>query len=281
MTLDNKKLSIGNRPPDLILPPQPKAMMVLMEEMPRSEPDLKRVTQAIQADPAIAGAMLKIVNSPAFGLTSKASSVSQAITFLGLRNINAIASAIALRQAMSTPIAGLERFWDTAEQVAMLCASLTKRIRGIAKDQAYTVGLFHDCGIPLLMQRFPTYKDTLMRANKGEGRSFDQTEQDELGTNHTSVGYFIAKSWHLPEEICLAILLHHSPDTFIPDQNIPDMTKNFVGLILLAEHIHHQRQRAAVDVEWVRLGPMVLEHFGLDEEDYHELIDFAQELVAA
>lgn len=281
MTSERIKQSIGNQPPDLILPPQPKAMMVLMEEMQRPEPDLKRVAQVIQTDPALAGAMLKVVNSPAFGLATKASSVSQAINYLGFRNISSIASGLALRQVMSSPVAGLERFWDTAEQVAVLCASLTKRIRGIARDQAYTVGLFHDCGIPLLMQRFPAYKDTLTRANKGEDRSFDQIEQDELGTSHTSVGYFIAKSWHLPEDICQAILLHHAPDTFSPDQNLSETTKNFVGLVLLAEHIHHQRQRVEVDIEWERMGPMVLKHFGLDEADYFELIDFAEELLAA
>ena len=254
--------------------------MVLMEEMQRPEPDLKRVAQVIQTDPALAGAMLKVVNSPAFGLATKASSVSQAISYLGFRNINSIVSGLALRQAMASPVAGLERFWDAAEQVAALCASLTKRIRGIARDQAYTVGLFHDCGIPLLMQRFPAYKDTLVRANQGEGRSFDQIEQDELGTSHTSVGYFIAKSWHLPEEICRAILMHHSPDTFLPEQNLSDTTKNFVGLISLAEHIHHRRQRIEVDIEWERMGPMVLKHFGLDETDYLDLIDFAEEILA-
>lgn len=281
MTALQKKLPDGIRPPDLILPPRPKAMMVLMEEMPRPEPDLKRVTQSIQADPALSGAMLKVVNSPAFGLTRKAASISQAISYLGLRNINTIASGLALRQAMASPGQGLERFWDTAEQVAVLCATLTHRIRGIPKDEAYTVGLFHDCGIPMLMQRFPNYKDTLLRANKGEGKSFDQVEQDELATSHTSVGYFVAKSWHLPEDICYAILLHHSPEAFLPDGGVSDMTKNFIGLILLAGHIHHQRTRSALDVEWERLGAMVLAHFGMNEEEYLELVDTTEEALAA
>ncbi len=270
-------LPVGIRPPDLILPPRPKAIMVLMEEMARPEPDLHRVSQAIQADPALAGAMLKVVNSAAFGLTRKAASIAQAISFLGLRNIKSIASGLALRQAMAPPGPGLERFWDTAEQVAMLCAVLAQKIRGIPKDQAYTVGLFHDCGIPLLMQRFPTYKDVLLRANRGDGDAFDDIEQAELNTSHSSVGYFVAKSWHLPDDICHAIMLHHSVNAFIANEGVPDMVKNFIGLVLLAEHIHHARLRSAADVEWERLGPTVQRHFGFTEEDYLELIDATHE----
>jgi HD-like signal output (HDOD) protein len=253
-------------------------MMVLMEEMPREEPDLKRVTRAIQADPGLAGAMLKVVNSPAFGLSRKATSIAQAVGLLGLRNISTISSGLALRHAMADPNnTAMERFWDTAEKVALICAELARRLRGIAPDEAYTLGLFHDCGIPLLMARYPGYRDTLARANRGEGESFDKIEEAEIGTHHAAVGYFVARSWHLPETLSKAILWHHEPEVFAEGSGIPDPVRNFVGLVQFAAHIHHDRMRSVADVEWERFGAKVLAHFGLGDEDYLNLIDGMQE----
>jgi HD-like signal output (HDOD) protein len=266
------------RPPELIIPPRPQAMMVLMEEMPKAEPDLRRVTQAIQADPALAGAMLKAVNSPAFGLSRKAGSIAQALSFLGLRNIHTIAAGVALRQAMAGPNSPmLERFWDTAEKTALICSELAQRLRGIPKDQAYTAGLFHDCGIPMLMQRFPHYRDTLARANHGEGKSFDEVEELDLGTNHCSIGYFVARSWNLPDSLCHTILWHHNPQVFAESAGCSPVVRSYVGLIHFAEHIQHTQMRSGRDIEWDRFGDHVLAHFSLTGEDYLNLVDAVQE----
>lgn len=269
-------------PPDLTIPPRPQAMIVLMEEMAQAEPNLKRITQAIQGDPGLAGAMLKVVNSPAFGLSRKATSITQSIGLLGLRNINSIASGLALRLAMANKNnAGMERFWDTAEKVALICAELARRLRGIAPDEAYTLGLFHDCGIPLLMQRFPGYRDTLLRANKGEGSSFSQVEESAVGTHHGAVGYFVARSWYLPTDLCQAILWHHDVEVFDPTSNATDKVRGLIGLAHFAEHIHHARMRSGDDVEWARFGEKILAYFAMGEEDYLNLVDALQETLSA
>lgn len=247
--------------------------MALVEEMRRDEPDLNRVATAIQSDPGLAGAMLKVVNSPSFGLARKATSVSQALGILGLRNISNIASGVALRQSMNQSAQGMERFWDTAEKVALICAELARRLRGIPHDEAYTVGLFHDCGIPLLMQRHPNYREVLALANNGGGTSFQAVEEEQIGTHHCAVGYFIARSWHLPETISQAILWHHHPDAFNASAGLAGPVRNFIALLHFAEHIHHTRMRSQQDAEWSRFGEAVLAHFALTDEDFLTLMD--------
>ena len=221
-------------PADLVIPPRPNAMLVLMEEMAHEEPDLKAVTGAIQTDAALAGAVLKVANSPVFGLNRKASSISQALSLLGLRNISTIASAVAMRHAMKGPAnIKLERFWDSSERIPLICVKLARQLRGISQDEAYTVGLFHDCGIPMLFNRFPNYRETLVRANRGEGKTFDDVEDVDLGTNHCTIGYFMAKSWQLPDSLCQSILWHHAPDIFEDDDLPPvavPLTKQEVRL---------------------------------------------------
>jgi len=226
--------------------------------------------------------MLKVVNSSAFGLARKATSIAQAVRLLGLRNINSIATGLALRHAMADRNdVAMERFWDTAEKVALICAELAHHLRGIPPDEAYTLGLFHDCGIPLLMMRFPGYRNTLARANRGEGDSFDRLEESDVGTHHGAVGYFVARSWHLSDALSQAILWHHDLEVFQPSGCVPETVRNFVGLVHFAEHIHHRRMRSIEDVEWTRFGDAILAHFGLGEEDYIGLVDAIEDSLAA
>lgn len=260
----------------LRIPPRPEVVCVIQEEMRREAPDLTRIGRAIGADVGLAGALLRAVNAPVFGLTRKVSSITQAISLLGLRNAATLATALVLRGTLSQEPASMERFWDTAEKAAMLGAHLAGRLKGIPLDEAYSIGLFHDCGIPILMKYFPNYKATLARANHAGDRPFTQVEEEEIGTNHATVGYFLARSWNLSDTLCQAILWHHDIEVFA-DPNVPDAVRNHIGIIQLAEHIQHLAMRSAVDLEWTKFETVVRAHFALTEEDFITLVDEAEE----
>lgn len=261
----------------LTIPPRPQIVSLLFEEMSRDEPDLRKVGKCIAADVGLAGAMLKVVNSPAFGLARKATSVAQAIDLLGMRNVSGIATGLAIRHSIGGAAnSGLDRFWDSAEKTAIISAHLARALREVPADEAYTLGLFHDCGIPLLMRQFPNYKETLARANRSADRSFTQTEEDDIGTHHAAVGYFLARSWQLSDVLSTAILRHHDLEVFA-DAGVPGAVRSFIGIVHLAEHVNHLMMRSTVDVEWGRFETVVLRHFSLGEEDFINLVDSAQE----
>lgn len=262
----------------LAIPPRPEIVTVLFEEMSRDEPNLGRVSDKIAADVGLAAAMLKVVNSPAFGRAVKARSVSQAVSLLGLRNVSSIATGLVIRHSLHAggKDATLERFWDTAEKVALISSFLAKSLRGIPVEEAYTLGLFHDCGIALLMNRFPNYRETLARANQAADTSFFAIEEAAIGTNHGAVGYFLARSWYLHDDLCKAILWHHDLDIF-RDPAANDTVRNYIGIIHLAQHVQHRQMRSTTDVEWTKFEADILDHFALSEEDFINLLDGAQE----
>lgn len=279
MEVDLGKLRQAMR--DMTIPPRPDVITALFEEKAKDEPDLARVAKHISADVGLAAAILRTVNSPFMGLPRKVTSVPQAIDLLGLRNTASIATGLVLRHMVHGDHgAAMERFWDTAENVALISAFLARRLRGIPPDEAYTYGLFHDCGIPLLLQRFPDYKKTLAHANSADGAEFWEVEEAETGTHHSAVGYFLARSWGLAEDLCRAILMHHEPGVFSAAGET-EATRNYVGIGLLAEHIHHSTARTAEDVEWEKFRASTLKHFGLEDEDYKSLAEDAQSILAA
>ena len=104
-------------------------------------------------------------------------------------------------------------------------------------DHAYPLGLFHDCAIPLMMKKFPDYVDVAPIALNGTWSAEEpatKVEEDRYSTGHCAIGYIVAKSWQLNENICEAIRHHHDPQiTLHEDLN----RRRLVANLLLAECI--------------------------------------------
>ena len=223
----------------------------------------------------MSAAMIKAASSPLFGGRAKVSGVTQAVTMLGLKNVMSIAIGVAMRQAMKggDPVA-MERFWDSAEAIATICGQLARKLRTVDADEAYTFGLFHDCGIPLLTQRHPEYKTVLRDSNGESVRAATDVEDERIGTNHTTVGYFLSRSWMFSDHLCEAIRYHHDLDTFTSRANLKfPSARALIAIGHCAEHIHHLRKRGTEDMEWLKFGGMVLEYLGLGKGEFDDITE--------
>lgn len=269
------------------VPPQPQIMVDLQMEQYMPDPDLGVIARLIAQDPGLSGALLKIVNSAHYGLTNKIASIQRAVNLLGSRSVINLINAQSIKGEMSDEtIVVLSRFWDSAQDVAMTSLTLAKRIGSQTVDESYALGLFHDCGIPLMLKRFPDYMSVLEQsyANAGPDTRVVDTENRMLNTNHAVVGYFTAKSWRLPEHVSNAIANHHNALAIFQDEsgrNAP--LKNLLGILKMAEHIcasHRVLGNQNVDHEWNSIGYLVLDYVGLSDYDFENLKESIRELSA-
>lgn len=181
-------------------------------------------------------------------------------------------------------IVTLNRFWDSAQDVAMACLTLAKRIGYQAPDEAYALGLFHNCGIPLMLKRFPGYMAVLEEAyaSTGEGQRIVDIENRVLSTNHAVVGYFTAKSWNLPLYLCDAIANHHNALSLFSDDSGRDAPiKTLLAILKMAEHIcacHRVLGGQPEDHEWDSVARLVLDYVGLSDYDFVCLKESIREL---
>ncbi|TBU95765.1 histidine kinase [Stutzerimonas kirkiae] len=270
------------------VPPQPQIMVDLQMEQVMPSPDLRNIARLISQDPGLSGALLKIVNSPYFGLANKVGSIQRAVNLLGSDSVINMINALSIRGEMSDDtIVTLSRFWDTAQDVAMTCLTLAKRIGCEGVDEAYTLGLFHNCGIPLMLKRFPNYMEVLEEsyASAQDGSRIVDTENRLLNTNHAVVGYFTAKSWNLPRHLCEAIANHHNALSIFQDDSARDaQLKNLLAILKMAEHIckcHRVLGNQAEDHEWLAIESLVLDYVGLTEYDFQLLRENIRELGVA
>jgi len=267
------------------VPPQPQIMVDLQMEQFLPNPDLRTIAKLISQDPGLSGALLKIVNSPHFGLSNRIASIQQAVNLLGCNTVINLINAQSIKGELTDEaIVTLNRFWDTAQDVAMTCLTLAKRIGYQSPDEAYTLGLFHNCGIPLMLKRFPNYMTVLEEAyyNAGSERRIVDTENRLLNTNHAVVGYFTAKSWNLPLHLCEAIANHHNALSFFEDEGGRDaQLRTLMAILKMAEHIcasYKVLGNQEEDHEWTSIQTLVLEYVGLSEYDFENLKESIREL---
>ena len=254
----------------ITIPARPTVLIEVDQELKRAEPDLKKVAALIARDVGVSAAMLKTVNSPLFGLRNKVGSVLQAVQLLGARNTRNVVTGLVLRSTMGGAAASLERFWDSSEKVASISAYICTLLPRAPREDAYTFGIFHDCGIPALMQRFADYRETLKIAG-GDSRPMTEVEEERHGTNHATIGYLIARSWGLSDVICQAIQRHHDLSILGGSDSVSSVTPVLVAVNFLAEHLNDTSLRMRDDVQWVRDGELVLDYLGLTQSEYAEL----------
>ena len=269
------------------VPPQPQIMVDLQMEQYMPDPDLEVIARLISQDPGLSGALMKIVNSPYYGLTQKIASIRRAVTLLGSRTVINLINAQSIKGEMTDDtIVTLNRFWDTAQDVAMTSLTLAKRTGTLAADEAYALGLFHDCGIPLMLKRFPEYMHVLEQgyANAGPGSRVVDTENRHFNTNHAVVGYYTAKSWRLPAHLTEAIANHHNALAIFSDESSRNsQLKNLLAILKMAEHIcasYNVLGNQREDHEWNSVGPLVLDYVGLSDYDFENVKESIRELGA-
>jgi HD-like signal output (HDOD) protein len=263
------------------IPAAPAVFMQLHELMQRDEPDIGEVAQVISRDVGLAALVLKTVNSPFFGLRSEVSSIRQATTLLGLLNIGNIVAGLALRRAMED--AGgpsPEHYWESPANVGMVAAHLARRFPGVAPDEAYMLGLFHNVGVPLMMQRFEDYL-TFTRGGGLSGPELVAAEDAKYSTNHAVVGYYVCRSWKLPVHIGDLILNHHDVHSGLSDAGgLIGRDRLMLAVLKMAEHIDGRYWGRTDDPEWASCADAVLGFVGMSEEDFADVVDDMVELLS-
>lgn len=189
------------------LPPFPEAATRALEELGRDNVDFTRLEHVIGRDPVLTARILRIANSPFYGLPRKIAAVKDACILTGAPTLrNLIVASVAMRQFPVNKSALLDRaaLWRHSAQCAAFAAELASAARQ-ARDVAFTAGLLHDIGKLAIDALFP--EECAQVRARGEGLS---AETEVLGATHADIGARVAELWGLPHVIRDAIAAHHA-----------------------------------------------------------------------
>ncbi len=183
----------------------------VLEICSRTDASPNELNRVISLDPVLTGQVLKLINSAYYSLVAKVTSLTRAITMLGMNTVKNMALSTAViktaSSAKKSKVLPTSKFWAHSIGVGA-CAKLLA-IAGdvpiMEREEYFVAGLLHDLGkVPFGDE----YSEVLTVAKK-EQASLVQVERELMGIDHQEVGLMIADKWKLNPSIKECIAGHH------------------------------------------------------------------------
>jgi HD-like signal output (HDOD) protein len=196
------------------LPPFPAVAIRALQLVSKTETRLSELHDLISADPAFATAILRLANSPLYGIRSAITSTVQATMLLGFERVKGVALTIAMHSYIggSLHLPAMRASWRHSLACAIVSEELIKVIsRDIDKDVAYTFGLIHDIGRLGLAVMQPEAYSSVLQKIQDSSAALLQSERELFGVDHCQAGRFLVTEWGLPDEFLDITSLHHEP----------------------------------------------------------------------
>ena len=194
------------------LPPFPGVATKLLHLLEDDNVSVKKIVDLIKADAALTAELLRIVNSPIYGFSTRISSLQTSITMMGFQTVRSFALTVCMKGFLHTAlrIDLLRRIWRHSLACGLLCDELSQvcSTNMGRDDRAYTAGLLHNIGCLGLFVAHPrTYADLLAEVR---GENLLEKERSTLGIDHCEAGGWLARNWGFPDDLRHMVLTHHA-----------------------------------------------------------------------
>lgn len=193
------------------LPSLPRTVALLMNELARREPSLRRLNLLFGSDPVLAARLLELANAPAHQLTRQVAGISEALVLLGSAPLQTLVSSATLgTAARAVQGINLQQFWRYSLHTAKLARSLA----GVVFQNptaAYTAGLLHGLGELLIHLGNPQKAQSMNTLVLPLDMRRGKIEQRILGYSYTHVSAALAQRWLLPQVVVDALQYQAAP----------------------------------------------------------------------
>jgi HD-like signal output (HDOD) protein len=240
--------------------PLPRVCAQLAELTAKQVTDSAQLAKLIQSDPALAGEIMRVANSPALRPRAAVVSLQQAVSWLGIAEVRNIATAVMLRgEVFNAPghEPESEGLWLEA-WLAGLWAKEIARKRRKHVESAFLAALMHRTGAALalkILSRFEAAQRMVMDA---------RTFADLVAEFEPAFGRVLMDNWRLPDDV---------QDGARSWRNYRESPRSDLAGTVNAAHLFatHTLHPQLLDEDLVMESP-VFEHLGVFPDDRRELL---------
>jgi len=256
----------------------PHVAIKLTKLMANENTTIKEFEDVIKTDPTLVLRVLRVVNSPYFGLRQQVDSISRALVFIGLKGLRKMVITEALRDVFNggeqTPQFSRRSLWIHSVAVAICSQMISERIFGIQGENAYICGILHDVGLIVEDQvRHDLFREAC--ANLAPNSFLPELERQYLNTDHCMVGSLVAKEWKIPYEVQAAIKRHHLELESVSPSSI-------TGIIQMAEYLVSKLNYPVMAGITPRLSAPLAAHIKENLQEYKAIAkDFPEQMKKA
>jgi putative nucleotidyltransferase with HDIG domain len=217
------------------LPSVPRLYVQLTELLRSGDGSADDAAKIVERDIAMAAKVLQLASSAYFGRRNPVTGVREAVAYLGLETIRALAlSAETFREfAVTAPIPGFN-----LDGLELHCARVAALARAISErpgdaDEAFAAGLLHDVGLLVMACREPEELGEMISISRLQARPLYDVEFERHGVTHAEVGAHLLALWGLPHAVAEAVARHHDPPA--PDAPLDTVLATYVANTLIMQ----------------------------------------------
>jgi HD-like signal output (HDOD) protein len=239
---------------------------------PKSDRGL--LAKVIETDSGLSARLLRIANSPFFGLNRRVDRISYAINLIGENLLHdLILSTVVLRafRKISIRVIDLNIFWHHSVYCGLAARKLAAMKGVLHTERMLAMGVMHDIGQLLMYMTQPELATRALLLAEPVDDGMALAEREFFGFDHAEAGAALLQSWRIPESLHRPIACHHKPGDagdFILDASLLHLAN------AIANRVEPGRR---IESCQTRLDPVAFSVTGLGEDIFEDVIQSADE----
>jgi len=241
------------------IPAVPMVVQEVMGSFRSESTGSAELAHKIAFDQGLSARVLRVANSPFYGLQREVGTIHEAVMVLGFDCVRSLVVSAGFVRAFSdskNELFDRHEFWVRSFRIATYTEALVQRIAG-DRQLAFTAGMFHDIGMLVLDTCIPEQFAGILKQQQASGESLLALERTALGFDHAEIGGDMAKRWNFPPRIEHAIRYWRKPE-----REPSDPTTDMVNIaVLLDQGLRgdellrrmHERLRKMVEGGWTEV----------------------------
>jgi HD-like signal output (HDOD) protein len=194
----------------------PEVYLRVRETLDRPDYHVDEVASSISQDPSLTARLLRVVNSPFFGLVAQIDNVKRAITLLGPRQIHDLVLATVVTASFSrldVKLVDMRRFWRNSVYCGVIARQLGIRCDLVDSERLFLAGILRDIGHLLMYQQLPELcAQAIKQRQQGSERQLFEIERDLIGYDCAEASGELLRYWTLPQDLWEPILWQNAPE---------------------------------------------------------------------
>ena len=198
------------------LPSMPDVYLRVREVVEDPRASMLDLAKALSLDAAMTARVLKLVNSPFYGLSGKIETVSRAASILGMQPIHDLVLATAVANTFSKihpSTMDMKTFWRSSVERGLLARVIAQSYNLIDSERLFVGGLLSDIGHLVMFQKIPDLAQQVLDQANIEETMRATLETKMIGFHAGELGARLLEMWNLPMNYQYSTRYHMDVDT--------------------------------------------------------------------
>ena len=208
-----------------------------MEMVSKPDADIMILADLISRDPMLSATIMKYANSPMYRRMVEVTSIRNAVSLLGLKNVSTAVAVATMRSFNVPPNAATETIWEHSFGVSALAKKIARHCCRRLADQIEFSAMVHDMGALVLAANFKDEYSTVMTQAINQQQPLEKLEQESLGISHDQVLVKMAEDMRFPQNTISVLSTFHAHEPLL---DVKTDDKMQMAVLSLAHHLEHR-----------------------------------------